>query len=172
MTVSASFAKDYVDARGKFRDAVTKAGGTIASYGNPGKGPAGEDLATDIAWFGPRAASRVLVTMSATHGVEGFCGSGIQVASLEAGFVKELPADTALLVVHALNPYGFAWIRRVTEENVDLNRNFVDHASAPANPGYDALADAICPAQWDDTARSAALKQLQEYAAEHGAAAL
>ncbi len=35
--------------------------------------------------------------------------------------------NTGALLIHALNPYGFAWTRRVTEDNVDLNRNFVDH---------------------------------------------
>lgn len=27
-------------------------------------------------------------------------------------------------MVHVLNPYGMAWLRRVNENNVDLNRNF------------------------------------------------
>ena len=50
-------------------------------------------------------------------------------------------------MVHAINPHGFAWSRRVTEDNVDLNRNFVDHAQPyPSNPGYEELRAAICPA--------------------------
>lgn len=28
-------------------------------------------------------------------------------------------------MVHVLNPYGMAWLRRVNENNVDLNRNFL-----------------------------------------------
>jgi hypothetical protein len=35
-----------------------------------------------------------------------------------------LPGDAAILIVHVLNPYGMAWLRRVNENNVDLNRNF------------------------------------------------
>src|SRR5436305_1395624 len=97
MSVAASFAKDYAEARARFRDAATRAGGAFASYPNPGRGPDGEALATDIAWFGPRDAGRVLAIMSGTHGVEGFCGSGIQVSTLDGGFARELPADTALL---------------------------------------------------------------------------
>ena len=31
--------------------------------------------------------------------------------------------DLAVMMVHAINPYGFAWLRRTTEEGVDLNRN-------------------------------------------------
>ncbi|MEJ0064575.1 MAG: DUF2817 domain-containing protein [Caulobacteraceae bacterium] len=46
-------------------------------------------------------------------------------------------------MIHAINPYGFAWLRRVTEENIDLNRNWIDFSQPPpANPGYDELADA------------------------------
>ena len=35
-----------------------------------------------------------------------------------------LPDDAAIVIVHVLNPYGMAWLRRVNENNVDLNRNF------------------------------------------------
>ena len=29
------------------------------------------------------------------------------------------------MLIHALNPYGFAWLRRWNEDNIDLNRNFL-----------------------------------------------
>jgi hypothetical protein len=167
-----AFSADYAEARRKFRDAATAAGAPLASYEAPARGPGGEALATDVARVGPADAPNVLMTVSATHGAEGFCGSGIQVASF-AAVARELPPATALLVVHAINPHGFAWIRRVTEENVDLNRNFVDHEGAlPRNEGYDELAAAICPEEWTDAALATARARLDAYAAEHGAAAL
>jgi hypothetical protein len=168
------FSTDYREARGKFRDAAARTGAALATFVNPKvKGPKGEELATDVARLGPRDASRLLVTVSATHGAEGFCGSGAQIGSFEAGLHRELPADTALVVVHAINPYGFAWIRRVTEDNVDLNRNYVNHAGAlPTNPGYDELADAICPAEWEDAPLARARTRLEAYAKQHGPAAL
>ena len=174
MAVRDYFSGDYSEARRKFRDAATRAGAALATYLNPNvKGPNGEELATDVARLGPRDASRVLVTISATHGAEGFAGSGAQVGGFDAGLGRELPADTALLAIHAINPYGFAWLRRVTEDNVDLNRNFVDHGGPlPRNPGYDELADAICPGEWQDAARAVAQKQLEGYARKHGPAAL
>ena len=53
-----------------------------------------------------------------------------------------LPKDTAAVFVHAINPYGFAWTRRVTEEGNDLNRNYVDHSKPyPVNEGYLEIAD-------------------------------
>jgi len=173
MSVSQHFSATYAEARQKFRDAATKAGAVLRSYLNPTKGPSGEDLTTDVARLGPADASRVLVTMSATHGGEGFCGSGIQIASLAAGIAGELPPGTALLAIHAINPYGFAWIRRVTEENCDLNRNFVDHGKPlPRNDWYDELVDAICPLEWTDASLTAAQKTLDAFAMKHGMAAL
>src|SRR5579863_4487947 len=144
------FAGDYQEARRKFRNAAARAGGALSSYVNPkARGPKGEELATDVARLGPNDAGRVLLTISGTHGAEGFCGSGSQVGAFAAGLGRELPADTALIAVHAINPYGFAWVRRVTEDNVDLNRNFVDHqGKLPSNDGYVELADAICPREW------------------------
>jgi len=174
MAVRDYFSADYSEARRKFRDAATRAGAALSTYVNPNvKGPNGEELSTDVARLGPRDAGRVLITISATHGAEGFCGSGAQVGSFEAGLGRDLPADTALLAVHAINPYGFAWLRRVTEDNIDLNRNFVDHAAPlPRNPGYDELADAICPSEWQVGALAAAQMRLDAYGKRHGAAAL
>jgi hypothetical protein len=168
------FSGDYHQARGAFLAAAQDAGARLQRYDNAGaRGPAGETLATDIAWLGPADASRVLVTVSATHGAEGFCGSGVQTGSFRSGLARELPADTALLAIHAINPYGFAWIRRVTEDNVDLNRNFVAYDRAlPRNDGYIALAAALCPAEWSEATRRQARARLAEYGERHGAAAL
>ena len=147
MTSSAdSFSATYPEAREKFREAAKAAGGTMDCYTHPERGPGAEDLTTDTAWFGARSAQSVLVMISATHGVEGFCGSGAQVDWLRRGEAANLPANTAVLMIHAINPYGFAWLRRVTHENIDLNRNWVDFSGPlPANPGYDILCDAAVP---------------------------
>ncbi|HXZ02316.1 MAG TPA: M14 family metallopeptidase [Stellaceae bacterium] len=168
------FPDSYQQARGAFLAAAQAAGARLHRYDNTGvRGPAGEALTTDAAWLGPADASRVLVTVSATHGAEGFCGSGVQTGSFRSGLARELPADTALLAIHAINPYGFAWIRRVTEDNVDLNRNFVAYdRPLPRNDGYLALADVLCPAEWSETARRSARTQLAAYGERHGAAAL
>jgi hypothetical protein len=174
MTAARYFSASYGEARQKFRDAAAASGARLASRTNPlAKGPAEEVLATDIAWWGPREAERVLVTISATHGAEGYCGAGVQSGTFMSGFQRELPAGTALLAVHAINPYGFAWTRRVTEDNVDLNRNFVDHGGPlPRNDGYVELADAICPVDWSEAGRQAARIRLAEYGQRLGSAAL
>lgn len=163
------FSKDYADARQKFLHAAALLGGAMRTYKNPLKGPAGEELSTDIAWFGPEDAKKVLVTVSATHGVEGFCGSGAQLDWLLGPGTAPLPRDTAMLFVHAINPHGFAWLRRVTEEGCDLNRNFVDFDKPlPENLGYDELADAIVPRELSGPVFEAAMKRLEDYRAKHG----
>jgi hypothetical protein len=151
MTPEMSFSASYAEAAAKFRDMATKAGASTVRIDSPVAGPDGEALATDIAWIGPRNAEKVLVTISGTHGVEGFCGSAAQIDWLRREEWRRLPKNAAALLVHAINPYGFAWSRRVTEENIDLNRNWIDFDQpVPANPGYDRLHAVICPDEWTD----------------------
>jgi hypothetical protein len=168
MTAEIHFSATYAEARGRFLAAAKAAGADIQSYINPQRGPDGGELATDVARLGPKNAERLLIAMSSTHGAEGFCGSGIQNGWLTDGFFKNLPAGTAILLIHAINPYGFAWIRRVNEDNVDLNRNFLDHAKAPENPGYRELRDFICPEDWSVESEAAVKRAFAEYAARHG----
>jgi hypothetical protein len=63
------------------------------------------------------------VLSSGIHGVEGYFGSAVQLQTLRA-WAKARPAHR-FVMIHALNPYGMAWRRRVNEDNVDLNRNFL-----------------------------------------------
>ena len=173
MNSAESFSASYAEARVKFREAASAAGGALEAIANPNRGPDGGELATDVAWFGPRTAEKVLVMVSGTHGVEGFCGSGAQVDWLTRGEAASLPSGTAALLVHAINPYGFAWLRRVTEENIDLNRNWLDFAQpTPENPGYDALADAAVPTEWTHESQRASAAVLRDYGGKHGPLAL
>jgi hypothetical protein len=74
---------------------------------------------------------------------------------------------------HAINPHGFAWLRRVTEDNVDLNRNFQDFAKPlPVNAAYEELHAAIVPQFWDEASVAAREKLFADYAARNGAMAL
>src|SRR5271163_1118173 len=80
-----SFSADFAQARAKFKVEAAAAGGALEAVAHPDRGPDGADLSTDIAWFGPQRAEAVLVMISGTHGVEGFCGSGAQVDWLRRG---------------------------------------------------------------------------------------
>src|SRR5438477_12735844 len=126
------FSPDYFTARDRFREAAAGAGGRMETLPLDAKGPGGENLGIDIAWFGAENPRRVLLHSSGLHGVEGFAGSAIQLQLLND--VPTISEDTALIVVHVLNPYGMAWLRRSNENNVDLNRNFLvdePYAGAP-----------------------------------------
>jgi len=149
--VATFFSQSYAEAREKFLKAAEAAGGHLVdNYPHPLKGPDGGDLTTDVVWLGPRDAKKLLVLTSSTHGIEGYCGSGCQISWLEnRHYHRDAGPDTAALLVHAINPHGFAHGRRVTEENVDLNRNFVDFSQPlPQNPDYEKLQEHANPKEW------------------------
>ncbi len=140
------FSSSYGEARQKFLSAAVAAGAEIESLKNPATGPEGEELFIDLALLGPRESKTVMVLFSGTHGVEGFAGSAVQTGLMREGIASNLKEDSSILMIHAINPFGFAHLRRVNEDNVDLNRNFLDHSKPhPQNPRYDALADFIAP---------------------------
>jgi hypothetical protein len=173
MNSAASFSADYQSARAKFLEEAATAGAALEAVRHPERGPDGGELFTDVAAFGVEGAERVLVLISGTHGVEGFCGSGAQVDLLRRGEIARRPENVGILMIHAVNPYGFAWLRRVTHENIDLNRNWIDFARPlPGNPGYDVLHPAICPPVWDAAAQAASAAAAGRYAEEHGALAM
>lgn len=146
VTATEHFSSSYVEARAKFLEAAQAAGGNVTSLENPDRGPGGERLFTDVALFGTPGAKRILVLGSGTHGVEGFAGSGVQTGLLREGIASHVHSGMNIVMIHAINPYGMAHLRRFNEDNVDLNRNFVDHAEpASPNPGYEALASMIAP---------------------------
>ncbi|MCA0243055.1 MAG: M14 family metallopeptidase [Proteobacteria bacterium] len=165
----AAFAQSYAEARNKFLQAAAGAGLAVHAHRHPLLGRDGEELAVDVARHGAADAPSLLIVTSGCHGLEGFCGSGIQVRLLQQGQVlrQAAQAGVALLFVHALNPWGFSWWRRTTQENVDLNRNFVDFGQPlPANPGYDELAHALVPVHWPPAA--AAEQVIAGFIARHG----
>ena len=133
------FSSSYDEARSRFRSACERHGAQQEALALDLQGPSGEALTIDLAWFGPRDAKRVVVTSSGTHGIEGYMGSAAQLAVLDRDLT--LPDGVALLMIHAVNPYGFAFRRRVNEDNIDQNRNFLlaGEAYAGCPQGYHAL---------------------------------
>ena len=99
---SRHFAQSYVEARDKFLAATHAAGLDVQSHEHPLRGRDGEVLAMDVARFGAADASAMLLISSACHGVEGYCGSGVQHALLgdPAWHAQAQEAGIALLYVH------------------------------------------------------------------------
>jgi len=140
------FSSDYGEARRKFLDASRAAGAQVESFENHLEESEEASLFTDVAVIGPNDADTILVLGSGTHGVEGFTGSAIQTGLLHEGLGSDLKPGMGIVMIHAINPYGFAHLRRFNENNIDLNRNFLDHSKPyPANPGYEELADVVSP---------------------------
>ena len=152
MTDLSEFSETYRDARAKFLAAASKAGAELTAYHHTAEsGPDGEDLFMDVARLGRKDASKVLVVGSGTHGIEGYPGSAAQTGWLNRFKAGTLPDDVGVLFFHGHNPWGFAHAMRFTEENVDLNRNFVDFGKPrPANPGYARVHDILVREIWND----------------------
>jgi hypothetical protein len=163
MAETDAFSDSYAEARRKFVDAARRAGAKLTSYQHPSeRGPGGEALYLDVSVLGPGNASRVFVVGSGTHGIEGYSGSAAQRAWLRSR--PRLPKDTAVVFFHAQNPWGFAHKTRTTEENVDLNRNFIDFSKAlPKNPGYAELQPAIAIKDWTEESIADAFAKLDAY---------
>jgi predicted deacylase len=174
MPDASAFSPDYLAARARFRAAALASGAALEACPLDLVGPDGETLTIEVARLGSARAGRVVVVSSGLHGIEGFVGSAIQAALLEEGLGAWRPAaDSALVLLHALNPWGMAHGRRVNEDNVDLNRNFLpaDATWRGLPPGFglvDPLLHPHGPAARVDTFRARALL----FALRHGPAAL
>lgn len=152
--VGEAFSLRYAQARQKFLQGCASAGLAVQSHLHPLKGRDGEALAMDVALDGEAKTEKLLIVSSACHGVEGHCGSGVQAFALHDAEWREKARDqgVAVLYVHALNPYGFSYSRRVTHENVDLNRNFLDFSQPrPVNEAYASLHPLLLPEEWPPT---------------------
>jgi hypothetical protein len=148
------FSGTYKEARERFLQMCASHGATIRSYMQEQLGKSlSYDVGIDTARFGPSRTSKTLVLIAGTHGVEGFCGSACQIAAVSDGICNSLPIDTSLFLIHGLNPYGFAMLRRVDAENIDLNRNFVEDFEAlnTYNVEYDRLNAALNPKRWHES---------------------
>ena len=151
MSTSHGFPGTYAEARQHFLAAAASGRLELTTLTHPLLGREGETLALDATLEGSREAPALLVISSGCHGIEGHAGSAVQLALLSdtAWHQAVREAGIAVLYMHALNPHGYSWGRRVTQENVDLNRNFLafDHP-LPPKPAYDDLAGWLVPPRW------------------------
>lgn len=127
-----SFSNSYEDARENFLLAAKQADADCQSFEHPFARTASNAVLTlDTAWLGPRDAKNVMVMISGTHGPESYAGAAIQLDWLKRH--TAFPSSSmAMLLVHGANPFGWAHCSRTTENNVDLNRNFIDHDQPPS----------------------------------------
>lgn len=170
----ADFPTDYAESRRRFRQAATRRGAALEAHPIGLDGPDGEPLTIDVARLGPDDASQVVVISSGLHGIEGFLGAAVQLAVLEDEEGAHVGPDRAIVFLHALNPYGYAYLRRVNEDNVDLNRNMLrqgeDYSGSP--PLYGAMDPLLNPEQPPPGGLSMFLPKAAFYLARYGLPAL
>lgn len=132
------------------------------------KGLEGEDLAIDVAQIGDPEADHMFMIVSGIDGAAGYVGSALQSWWLDQR-AGSLPADgPRIALLHGVNPFGFSWVRRVNEDNVDINRNFVDWTDPPTNPEFDEIAELLVPTEWTEEVRAATTGELLGFAGRVG----
>ena len=137
------FSVSYPEARRLFLEAAAVTKASVKSYKHPTcRGAAGEKLFIDVATVGNPKSRHALVLMSGTHGIEGYCGSAIQTGFLHSNVMQQAP-HIKVILVHALNPFGFSHLRRPNENNIDLNRNFIDFHEIPSSESYNRFATVL-----------------------------
>lgn len=158
--IPALFPRSYEGSRARFRRSLDKVRqfwpkARLKSYRLEGD----EELTIDwIEADGLKRADLLLALTLGEHGIEGYVGSAILQVFLDE-YLPRLKAErTGLLLVHAINPWGMKYWRRVNQANVDLNRNFLwepeltgetpgDRADSTlvSNLDYDLLAGLLNP---------------------------
>ncbi|HEY5337778.1 MAG TPA: M14 family metallopeptidase [Rhizomicrobium sp.] len=163
------FPSDYREARHAFIAACEASElGVTSRLNTTVMGADGKPLFLDTTSIGARDAKTALLMISGTHGVEGYFGSGVQTGLLREGLAQRAPEGARIVLLHALNPFGFSWDRRVNEDNADVNRNFADFKKPPQNAAYDELADVIALGDLTRETMKAANARLRAYSDRHG----
>jgi hypothetical protein len=147
----AYFKSSYIESRDAFREKASEFQMKYPDskiYQIPVPSNIDNDLTVDI-YYVPclKDKDKILILSSGVHGVEGFVGSALQSMFFDKFLNEDLLNETGILFVHSLNPYGFDNQRRVSENNVDLNRNSTNDVSlySTVNEGYPKVYDFINP---------------------------
>ncbi len=147
------FKETYVDCRKSFLDEAFKQKELhegVEISGIPIESSLDSDLSIDYCYIPAQTSfKRLFILTSAVHGIEGYTGSAVQQMFLKE-LVKEINLDDmGLLIIHGVNPFGFKNYRRVSENNVDLNRNCSTETGLymSENKGYDELNAFLNPRQ-------------------------
>jgi hypothetical protein len=94
------------------------------------------------------ANDQVLFFTTGEHGIEGYAGAAMIHLMIEEFLEHVDPETTGICLIHALNPWGMRNFRRVTENNVDLNRNYLyNRSSVPkdVNKNYEKERELFLP---------------------------
>lgn len=148
------FARGYEKSREHFLSWKDKVPGAIADKVMV-PNEEGKDLSVDILTIPAEGtAENVLVISSGVHGAEGAPGSAMQELFLKEYLPNLNRKNSTVVMVHAVNPWGYEHNHRYTENNVDLNRNSVKDPETLKNypneayEGVQSLMTASKPLGW------------------------
>ncbi len=91
------------------------------------------DLFVDACYIPNQSGEKLVILTTGVHGLEAPAGSAAIELFVNEYLSRSLKRGFSVLIVHSLNPFGFAYNRRVTENNVDLNRNFFIQSKSQTN---------------------------------------
>jgi hypothetical protein len=122
---AAWFPADYDASRHRFREDcpkfVASAEDFCRSWTVPSK--TDPDLTIDYGFFS-HGGDRLLVLQSGIHGPEGESGAAAQFYFMATYLQALRDKGIDILIIHAMNPWGYKHVRRNDETNTNLNRNF------------------------------------------------
>jgi Protein of unknown function (DUF2817) len=124
------FPSNYQQSRETFRAACMadiSSGGFCRAWKVPSQ--TDQDLTIDYGLFS-RHGDRLLVLQSGIHGIEAPSGAAVQLYFMNSWLNAMLDRGIDVLVIHAINPWGFKYERRNDEGNINLNRSFSVDGSA------------------------------------------
>ena len=119
---SESFYNSYEEIRAHLGELTKELGVEISSYAVDE-----EDGLYIDSFYLPSTGDKtnLIVLTTGVHGMEGYIGATMLDVFFRDVYPTLDPADTGVLVVANVNPYGMKYFRRYNENNVDLNRNFI-----------------------------------------------
>ena len=119
---SESFYNSYEEIRAHLGELTKELGVEISSYAVDE-----EDGLYIDSFYLPSTGDKtnLIVLTTGVHGMEGYIGATMLDVFFQDVYPTLDPADTGVLVVANVNPYGMKYFRRYNENNVDLNRNFI-----------------------------------------------
>ncbi|MES0868681.1 DUF2817 domain-containing protein [Pseudovibrio sp. SCP19] len=172
MPANPIFSDDYFEAQERFIDLSQRLGLEMEVIPHPTfiseEGP----VQMAVAVQGKQECEHVVFITSGVHGTELTAGSGIQLDLMQR-YLDQVPSNTKVVWVHAVNPAGCAIFTRTDENNVDNNRNSISFdGELPQNPDYEELHTAICAPEITGEPWAKANAEIKAYTDKNGAGAL
>ncbi len=142
------YKESYEENRAAFRErcaALAKSIPGVRERGIVVQSKKTDDLSIDLCQIPSARKDRLLIMTAGLHGGEGYASSAVMRRLMETLTTNEQRPE--MLFIHGVNPFGMKLFRRVTENNVDLNRNheLTDELFSVKNNGYQEVRGLLNP---------------------------